>query len=235
MKKSSVFALHISDKNGDLLPSRTTVSDQGLDEVYNCVKGALISFLSTTPTHGTVCLDTWCDKYRRLSYITFTYHCMIDWELKSITLKTAPFLIQHTGENIKRAYDQTIDEFGLNNKEITLCVDGAANMTNAAKLLNMDRFHCIAHRFHLLISTDLLKHNSMTPLVRLIKKLKDVQKTLLYKNNELKKISDDLHQAKIAKLLLEYRELGNQFVLLFENLFLLPHLCHKNYKPHFNS
>lgn len=83
------------------LPTRTTIFVGALDDIYICFKTRLIEVLSQAPKFGTMTFDFWTDNHKRISYITYTYHYMYEWTIKTFVLKTAAFGQQATGENIK--------------------------------------------------------------------------------------------------------------------------------------
>lgn len=82
------------------LPSRTTMSVGALNDVYLCYKAKLIDILKNSCEHGTMTLDAWTDKYKRTAYITFTYHYMDNWQIKTVVLKTGSFPHPHTGVRV---------------------------------------------------------------------------------------------------------------------------------------
>lgn len=175
------------------------------------MKTNVIKHLGQTARHGCVTFDSWTDRYRHTSYLIFTYHYIDDWELKSTVLKTTCFPYRHFGENIKMAFEEMLDEFQLNEKIISVVTDNGSNMILAAKLLNLSRSPCLAHRIQSLIMDDMLKHEKMNTLRRIIGKLRVIQKTLLYSHNKLKKIADDAFQSNYVKWLCDSNEIGKQY------------------------
>lgn len=96
-----------------------------------------------------------------------------------------------------------MSEFGLENKNITAVTDNGTNMTAACRLLNLERFPCMAHGIKNLLMTDMLENESMKDLRALVQKLRTTQHALVYRHAMLKKVSDDIHHEKIAKFLIE--------------------------------
>lgn len=111
------------EQDADLLPSRDTLSDYALDEVFRCMKNALIEFLQKTPNQACMTMDGWSDRYRHISYFTFTYHCLVDWKVKSLVLSTKAFKGRHFGTTIKTHYEDIIKKFKLESKDVILVTD----------------------------------------------------------------------------------------------------------------
>jgi hypothetical protein len=99
--------------------------------------------------------DMWTDNYRRRSYAAFTLHfCYDDYEMKSMTLKTALFEEDHTGEKIKQEMEPTATEFGIQSKKIIYVTDNGSYIVKACRLAKVERLGCIAHGLHNLITVD---------------------------------------------------------------------------------
>lgn len=190
------------------LPSRSTIAIGALDDLYICCKNKLIERLANTASHATITFDSWTDNHKRISYVTYTYHFVENWKMKTAVLKTASFPHPHTADRIKDDYDDTLAEFNVVNKNLTVVTDGARAMKKTAELLNVYRFYCLGHIVHLLIRADLLKHDAMQPLRDLILKMRQIHKKLMYKHEELRDMSDEFMQQKILLLIEEHREMG---------------------------
>lgn len=113
---------------------------------------------------------------------------MYEWTIKSFVLKTAAFGIQtKIGENIKQHFEDTLNEFKLTEKEITVVTDGGGNVIRASRLLNLRRINCIAHSIHCLIMTDLMTHDDVKDFFKdFLGKLRRTHFALIYKYQELK-------------------------------------------------
>lgn len=148
--------------------------------------------------HCAITSDAWTDNYVRLSYSTYTHHYINDnWELKHRVLKTGIHEGRHTAENIRDQITETKREFGLTGKKIVCVTDSAANMKKAVRLLGSKHVTCIAHSINLLVQKDLMMHAAMQPLRNTLSKIRNTQKKLIYKHNELKKLSEEDQQKKI--------------------------------------
>jgi hypothetical protein len=66
------------------------VSRGGLDNVYETTLDAVKQLTETLQGIVAMTTDMWTDNCRRRSYIAFTLHfCNMEYELQSLTLKTA--------------------------------------------------------------------------------------------------------------------------------------------------
>lgn len=194
------------------LPSRATVAIGALDDLYLCCKNKLIEKLSNCTSHATITFDGWSDSHKRISYITYTYHFTENWDIKTVVLKTASFPHPHTSERIKSDYADTLAEFNLRNKNVSIVTDGAKNMIKTAELLNIYRSNCIGHIVHLLVRKDLLQNDEMQPLLNLRLKLRKIHQKLMYKHEELRDLNDAFMQDKILNMIEEHKEIGRYIV-----------------------
>lgn len=198
-----------SVKNSDhIMPSRTTVSVSALDDVYACFKKKLIEQLAAAPPHGTITTDLWTDKFKRTAYVAYTYHYMSGtWNINTAVLATAQFEHPHTAKRLVENFTQIVNEFGITSKKLTIVSDGESAIKKASKDLKLRRLHCISHCIHLLLSVDLLKHESMTNIRALLNKLRKINKTLIYRHNELKKYDIEERQRKLFMAVDEFAKM----------------------------
>lgn len=192
------------------LPSRSTVSIGAIDDLYICCKNKLIGRLTNSGQHATVTFDGWSDSHKHISYVTYTYHFIENWALKSVVLKTGSFSHPHTSKRIKEDFIDTMAEFNILDKRISIVTDGAKSMIRAAELLSVFRFGCVGHIIHLLFRADLLKHESMQPLRDLKVKLSQIHRKLMYKHEQLAELHSETIQDKILVLMEEFKEMGMQ-------------------------
>lgn len=189
------------------LPSRTTISFKALDDVYTCVKNKLIERLEAAPDHGTMTTDMWTDKFKKTSYITYTYHYMSNsWQMQSVVLEVAKFEHPHTGKRIEQNFKNLLSEFHLTAKSITVVTDGESSIAKACRDLKLNRLHCIAHCIHLLLCKDLLKNAISDCIVKLLDKLRKINTALIYRHEELKKYYDEQQQKQLFNAVTEFAE-----------------------------
>lgn len=196
-------------QNAMELPSRTTISVGAIDDLYSCCKEQLIERLRNSGSHATVTLDGWSDSHKHISYVTYTYHFVENWKMKTAVLKTGSFAHPHTSKRIKEDYIDVLSEFNVLGKQISIVTDGANSMIKAAKLLNVFRFGCVGHVIHLLFRKDLLKNERMQPLRDLKTKLNKIHRKLMYRHEDLTKMHAENIQEKILTLMEEFKEMGN--------------------------
>lgn len=180
------------------LPSRTTIACQALNDTYDVIKRQLFHFLEKTPVHGAITFDSWTDSHKRIAYVTFTYHFINDeWKMHSSVLKTTYFEQPHTADNLRTHIIRLLDEYNLQEKNIIYVTDGGSNVKAACKLLKKKRLNCVAHQLNRLIQYELMDKNKVRiePIITLIEKLRKIQRTLIYKYEQLKNIYErDKHE-----------------------------------------
>lgn len=193
------------------LPSRTTVAGQALDDAYTCIKQQLLHCLEGAQKHAAITFDCWTDAHRRIGYITFTYHFITkDWTIFHTVLKTSHFQAPHTGERTKNMFNKLLNDFNLQNKKIVCVTDGGSNMKTSCDLMKVKRLACIAHQINRLIQFDLFKKNGekVKPILELLEKLRKIQRTLIFKHEEMTNIYNKDRNEQIF-LLLEQLEVLN--------------------------
>jgi hypothetical protein len=163
------------------MPSATTVSTTALIDVYNVIKCKLLEVLSEINA-GTLMMDGWTDKYKKLPYFAVRLSAIHDWSFKVFTLSIAP-VDSHTAESLASFLKTVLREFLPQQKKIMLfnTTDAAANMKKLSKLLGHDRINCVAHSLHLLLTTDSLF--KVPELCRLVASCKEIIKTLHFKGH----------------------------------------------------
>lgn len=193
-----------------LLPCRATISVSALDDLYDCFKLQFVKILAAAPEHGTITFDCWTDCAKRTSYVTYTYHYMDSWTIKTAVLRTAMMAKPHTAERLLYDFEETIREYKLTEKKLTVVTDGGSNVVKACRLMNMNRAGCIAHILHNVISRDLMKNSSVGQIVDLVSHIRQIQRKLTYKHAELKAIHDEERQKEVWTALEEFKENGNE-------------------------
>lgn len=204
----NMFWKKFNPKRHLTLPSRTTIAGQALDDSYQCIKQQLIDCLKMAQLHGAMTFDCWTDSHKRVSYITFTYHFIDkDWNIFNTVLKTAHFEAPHTSQRIKEFYFNVLNEFHLKNKKILCITDGGSNVKTACTLSKVRRLNCMAHQINRLIQFDLLdkKKDEVKPFCEVIEKLRKIQRALIYKYDELKRIYEKDQNERIF-VMLEHME-----------------------------
>lgn len=196
------------------LPSRSTLEIGCLDDMYSCCIEKMIDFLKKTPDHATITFDCWSDNAKKRSFIGFTYHFLNqNWEIKTAVLKVTALQRPHTGERIRDSFQETLAEFGICHKRISVVTDGGSNVIKCAELLNVKRAGCVSHGIHQLIATDLLKHASMERIRDLLDKLRATQRKLLFKYDELKALDTQQKHKNLIDVMQRFAEMGTSHIL----------------------
>lgn len=190
------------------LPCRSTISISALDDLYDCFKTKFIEILAAAPEHGTITFDCWTDNAKRTAYVTYTYHYMLDWSIQTAVLKTAMLAKPHTAERLQENFEETIREYSLSNKKISVVTDGGSNIVKACRNMNISRSGCIAHILHNVISRDLMRNTQAQALVDLMAHIRQIQRKMTYKYGELKAIHDAKRQHEMWSLLEQFKENG---------------------------
>ena len=85
-----------------------------------------------------------------MSYVTITAHFVDkDWQLVSLVLQTRAMHESHSGANMAELLKRVADEWHLNDKDLVLVTDNAANMVVAAQLGGLLHVRCYAHTLNL--------------------------------------------------------------------------------------
>lgn len=186
--------------------------------------------------------DSYTDNIHHRSYNTYTYHYIDDeWNLKSTVLKTSLMEQTHTAQNICDDFQRVLKEFKLQNKKIVLVTDSAPNMVMACRLSGHHRYPCIAHKGNLLVQKDMLGNPSVKEIPALIGKIREGQKKLMYRFDELRRIREIDTQNQMALLLNEICELDeildaeNQFTIEPEDDTALSNLIHGHNQNEFSG
>ena len=135
------------------LPSRHHFSHIAIPVLYaeTCqnVKAGLASsdvifFAATT--------DLWSSRAMH-PYISYTVHYIDgEWTMKSHCLQTHYMPEDHTGENVKEAMLQTLQDWCLDkDRQVAITTDNGANMVLACNLLGWKRVSCFGHNLDLAI------------------------------------------------------------------------------------
>ena len=178
-------------KNEDQLPCRQTLSRGALYDVYDSLLQNINKLIQKSLKTIGMTMDTWTDNYRRRSYIIFMLHfCTDDFKQHDLTLCTALFESTHTGEQIKREMGERTRLFGLESKLVVYITDQRANVVKESKIAAVDRYGCVAHGLHNLITVDGI--SKTTELSELIDRAKDITKSFTYKGVMLENEAKDI-------------------------------------------
>lgn len=191
----------------DLLPCARTLARSALNTVYDETKAHVIAAIATSSNVVAVTTDMWTDNYRRRSYMTATLHFVSpDFEIHDLVLRTSVFDGIHSGENIKKEMTDMLKVFNMTDKTIIFVTDQGSNVVKACKLMNADRYGCVAHGVHNLIMVEGIRGCSQ--LSALLDKVKDIVKLFTFKSNLLENEAIEMSQ---ERMLAELEDMHSQF------------------------
>ena len=135
--------------------------------------------LQDIPGSISLTADIWSSCAKQ-SYLGVTaYFIDSDWTMQHILLDVLPFGHPHTGEAIKEAIKDILEDFGITTKFLALVTDNAANMLRAFDLLEdmikddyerrIYHIRCSSHVLHLIVQEGFKTNsaNSDQPLNKL--------------------------------------------------------------------
>ena len=139
------------------LPSRKYFSRTAIPALYNLTREAVAvevqqaEFFSATT-------DLWSSEGLRL-YMSYTVHYINkEWKLLSKCLRTTFLPQDHTGENLAKAFTETLTSWGLHaENQVCLTTDSGSNIVCAAGILKWTRLACFGHNLHLAVTNSLNK------------------------------------------------------------------------------
>lgn len=205
------------------MPAATTLSRSALEDVYETYEKAIKKFIKhNSPENISLVLDMWTDSYKRRSYINIRILFCHQFKSVCITLKTELFPHPHNKFTIAKNIDETMQSFGLENKDIVVVSDGGSNIVAAMKINNMKRLGCSSHSLHRFIVHDVLQNTEFTVFYNTAKKLKRIYKFLNYNTENIRKIQKNFEDSELFNALEEavniqnYIENENQYHILQE-------------------
>lgn len=197
-------------KSDEKMPDRNTLSHAALNDIYSVIYKNVSTMVATSlPKVLPISFDFWSDNGKRMSYLTYwTTWIDADFVMKKVCLRTFNFPHPHTGKEVARSFIDLKKEFKLEDKLFYATTDGGSNLAKACKDLNLPREPCLCHVIHNLAAKDLLKHDKMKNVQDLIKKMKRIMKTLMYKYEELKQIHDQEYNKRLYEILRNLQEIS---------------------------
>ncbi|KAJ6639275.1 E3 SUMO-protein ligase ZBED1, partial [Pseudolycoriella hygida] len=181
------------------LPDRKSLANAALNDIYSVVyvKVQEIVRASHVPNVLNVSFDFWSDNIDP------------DFVMQNVCLKTEYFPHPHTGEEIAKAFEDVKSEFGLKDKKFRGCTDNGSNVKKASEILDFDWDSCLAHDLNLLVATNLLEHDDMEEVRSLIHKMKQINKTLMFRYEDMKKMHDDEYNKTLHRILSELENISD--------------------------
>ncbi|KAJ6642307.1 E3 SUMO-protein ligase ZBED1, partial [Pseudolycoriella hygida] len=185
----------------DLIPFSNSNKDGKVQEIVRATH---------VPNVLNVSFDFWSDNVKRLSYINYWISWIDpDFVMQNVCLKTEYFPHPHTGEEITKAFEDVKSEFGLTDKKFRGCTDNRSNVKKASEILDFDWDSCLAHDLNLLVATNLLEHDDMEEVRSLIHKMKQINKALMFRYEDMKKMHDDEYNKTLYRILSELENISD--------------------------
>lgn len=140
------------------LPSRKTVSNVLLPQLYTKLSGTVKQLLSTAE-HLSVTSDGWTS-INNQSFQSLTVHFINDKnELTSLLLGCCHSEERHTAEMLSTNIRQELTKWEVSQKVCAAVTDNAANITAAIRILNWRHIPCFAHSLNLIVQKGLHEIN----------------------------------------------------------------------------
>ncbi|CAH1379147.1 unnamed protein product, partial [Tenebrio molitor] len=152
------------------LPSKTTIKQRLLPELYNEIKEKLRIYLETVESVA-LTTDLWTSNYSTISYMTVTCHFLKEKKLVSTVLDTLQLAGTHNAENISTCLQDIIKTWKLDGKVLAVVTDNASNMLLACKIIKLEHLPCFAHTLNLTVEDGIKKTEN---LEELLKKCRDI-------------------------------------------------------------
>lgn len=135
------------------LPTRQHISNTLLPALYEKCVNRVRTIEIKNITSLSLTTDLWTSTSQE-SYIAILAHYIdADFKFKKVLLECAPLPGSHTALNIAEEISRTIDDLGIEKKQILIITtDNALNMQNAVKQhLGLKHFGCFAHTINLVV------------------------------------------------------------------------------------
>lgn len=136
------------------LPSRRTITDQNLPEMYHQKKADILhEIVSLKKSMKIPCVNLTTDIWSSISmepYISLTMHYLnCEFELCARTLETVYVADQKTGVNLAEVITELLETWGLSKTDIrAITTDSASNMIKMGREANLFRIPCFGHILH---------------------------------------------------------------------------------------
>lgn len=118
--------------------------------MYDSIREQLKKRLNSVK-YLSITTDIWTSDNNK-AYISATSHFIYNNELISSVLTTKEIPQQHTGVNIATSLSECFEEWGIQNKIVTIVSDNGANVKNAVTEHLQIRHHpCVAHTLNLCV------------------------------------------------------------------------------------
>ena len=129
------------------IPCRKYFTEKAIPALYTETKAHVENALQSAERVALTC-DAWTSRATE-SFVTFTVHFLLEWELRSYVLQTRAMSESHTGANMAEVIRKATEEWKLTGKDPAVVTDNASNMTVAVELTGYQHVRCFAHVLNL--------------------------------------------------------------------------------------
>lgn len=154
-----------------VLPSRTTLQNKMMVELYNNIKLKLQLILNKIEFCA-ITTDCWTSRANE-GYLTVTCHFISEeFLLQTAVLSTQKLLTttNHNAENISKTLKAVLEEWGVMGKVACIVTDNDSTMIKACDLLQKRHLPCFAHTLNLVVQ-DCLKENNLREILSKCKRI----------------------------------------------------------------
>jgi len=135
--------------SGYELPSRKTVSESLISQMYNTIQEQIQTKIHKTTS---ICLTTDCwTSTNNQSFMAFTVHFFTDdLHLQSVCIGCEEF-DRHTSQNLATRLSKKVDEWSIHTKVVAIVSDNTPNIIRAVQDCNYHSSACFAHSVNLAV------------------------------------------------------------------------------------
>lgn len=157
-------------------------------------------------------MDFWTDNVKRISYINYWIHWIDDaYVMQKLCLGLKRFPHPHEGKLIALEFNRVMESYNLGNKTFLPVTDNGSDLKSACKILQLEREPCLCHNLHLFVATDLITgFVPLQPIRDLIHRMKDINRALIYRHEQLKKINDDEYNKRLYHLVSSVKDISKR-------------------------
>ena len=168
------------------IPSRNTISNTLIPMTVKTVKDKIKDEIKISKSFCCT-IDGWETPYNRKSFLSFTIHYIKDMKMVNRCLKLSRFEESHTGENIKKFINDTMEEYGIPKPTLILS-DNANNMKAAIRESGNLWIGCPCHKLATCLKKATENSSEINQTVNKFKRISYRFKNTLSLNNSLEKL-----------------------------------------------
>lgn len=182
-------------------PSRKYFTTKAIPEMYNDMKGNLVSDLKNVKYYSCT-MDGW-SSIAGDPYLSLTIHYIDNnWQLVTKCLSTMYVPQSHTAETLFDFVIEGLRDYDLDKDNMAyMTTDSAANNVAACRRLSIDRISCFGHILHNALTTAM---NADEEIIQLMKAARRIVSVFSYSHESRKKLAKiKKHMNNDAKALVQ--------------------------------